>query len=542
MQITKIKIENFKSIYDPVEIDFQIVKGFWKISGSVGAGKTTIGEAIIYGLFGTVGGKNNGDLISWGRKHGLVELWCQSKGKKIYIKRELNAYGQSPVYVEVDGEELLFTNKRNAQSQLEQEYYDTSKAVLELLCIISFNNFKSLATLNTIDTKKFLDQMLGFYILTEYSDTCKQLKSNNMLEISKLSYTIGQLKSQITKLEQLSNIEMINANKDEIGSQIKELNDIYKTKVTTYKEKINELTLMKDKYEQEKSGIMALGSKLKKEIEFIQKGICPTCGAPIDQSTLLDKQNERKLLLSQYENLITSINDVCAKINKVNFDKENETKELLSKIDECKHILVRLEEQEKHKIINESEIININNDIKEYNNKLCDLQKEDYEWGELLTILSSTVRSEILKSFIPSLNKNIEIYSQYLKLPYIIEFDHNFKCGITLYNDSKQIPISSLSTGQLKITDMVIILGVLGTIINPNKFNIMFLDELFSNLDSDLRNELCGVLRKFLKDDNTIFIISHTDLDDRYFDGEISMKLELKNKYEKHSRMLINKI
>lgn len=542
MKISKIKIENFKSLYDPVEIDFQSVKGFWKISGAVGAGKTTIGEAIIYGLFGTVGGKNNGDLISWGRKHGLVELWCQSKGKKIYIKRELNAYGQSPVYVEVDGEELLFTNKRNAQSQLEQEYYDTSKAVLELLCIISFNNFKSLATLNTNDTKKFLDQMLGFYILTEYSDICKQLKSNNMLEITKLSYTIGQLKSQITKLEQLSNIEMINANKDEIGSQIKELNDIYKTKVTTYKEKVNELTLMKDKYEQEKSGIMALGSKLKKEIEFIQKGICPTCGAPIDQSALEDKQNERKLLLSQYENLITSINDVCAKINKVNFDKENETKELLSKIDECKHILVRLEEQEKHKIINESEIININNDIKEYNDKLCDLQKEDCEWGELLAILSSTVRGEILKSFIPSLNKNIEIYSQYLKLPYIIEFDHNFKCGITLYNDSKQIPISSLSTGQLKITDMVIILGVLGTIINPNKFNIMFLDELFSNLDSDLRNELCGVLRKFLKDDNTIFIISHTDLDDRYFDGEISMKLELKNKYEKHSKMLINKI
>jgi DNA repair exonuclease SbcCD ATPase subunit len=542
MKILKIKIENFKSLYDPVEIDFQSVKGFWKISGAVGAGKTTIGEAIIYGLFGTVGGKNNGDLISWGRKHGLVELWCQSKGKKIYIKRELNAYGQSPVYVEVDGEELLFTNKRNAQSQLEQEYYDTSKAVLELLCIISFNNFKSLATLNTNDTKKFLDQMLGFYILTEYSDICKQLKSNNMLEITKLSYTIGQLKSQITKLEQLSNIEVINANKDEIGSQIKELNDIYKTKVTTYKEKVNELTLMKDKYEQEKSGIMALGSKLKKEIEFIQKGICPTCGAPIDQSTLEDKQNERKLLLSQYENLITSINDVCAKINKVNFDKENETKELLSKIDECKHILVRLEEQEKHKIINESEIVNINNDIKEYNDKLCDLQKEDCEWGELLAILSSTVRGEILKSFIPSLNKNIEIYSQYLKLPYIIEFDHNFKCGITLYNDSKQIPISSLSTGQLKITDMVIILGVLGTIINPNKFNIMFLDELFSNLDSDLRNELCGVLRKFLKDDNTIFIISHTDLDDRYFDGEISMKLELKNKYEKHSRMLINKI
>ena len=46
MKIHKIKIEKFKSIYDPLEIDFQQVKGFWQISGPVGSGKTTIGEAI----------------------------------------------------------------------------------------------------------------------------------------------------------------------------------------------------------------------------------------------------------------------------------------------------------------------------------------------------------------------------------------------------------------------------------------------------------------------------------------------------------------
>ena len=103
MNIQKIKIENFKSIYEPLELDFNDIKGFWKISGSVGAGKTTIGEAIIFGLFGTVGGKNNSDLISWGKKHGLIEIWLTTKGRNLYIKRELNAYGQSPIYVEVDG-------------------------------------------------------------------------------------------------------------------------------------------------------------------------------------------------------------------------------------------------------------------------------------------------------------------------------------------------------------------------------------------------------------------------------------------------------
>ena len=50
MIINKIKINNFKSIYDELELDFNDMGGLWKISGSVGSGKTTIGEAIIFGL------------------------------------------------------------------------------------------------------------------------------------------------------------------------------------------------------------------------------------------------------------------------------------------------------------------------------------------------------------------------------------------------------------------------------------------------------------------------------------------------------------
>jgi DNA repair exonuclease SbcCD ATPase subunit len=50
MYIEKIKIENFKSIYDPLELDFTNIKGLWKINGDVGSGKTTIGEAVIFGL------------------------------------------------------------------------------------------------------------------------------------------------------------------------------------------------------------------------------------------------------------------------------------------------------------------------------------------------------------------------------------------------------------------------------------------------------------------------------------------------------------
>lgn len=542
MHIQKIRIENFKSIYEPLEIDFGEVRGFWKISGSVGAGKTSIGEAIIYGLFGTVGGKNQSDLISWGRKHGVVEVWCTSKARNIYIKRELNSYGQSPIYVEVDGEELIFTNKRNAQIQLEQEYYDTSRVTLELLCIISFNNFKSLATLNTADTKKFLDQVLGFYTLTEYSDACKQLRSDNLAKINQISSTIGKLESQVRKLEEISRMEVITGNivevKQEIDSLLvlkEQLEKEIKLEILAKKEEQSE-------WNKKKISLVTLGRHKKQEIDFIEKGVCPTCGAAIDQSQLEIKKKEREVLLDQYNSVSKEVDRVVGELRQLDDKMTTVTSEYKTKIDESKVLLTRLEEQAKRIKINTSEIEVLKQNIEGNEMLLTEYQSEDASWEQLYNILSVQIRSKILQSFIPALNKNILKYVQRLHLPYIVEFDSNFKCSISLCGMDKDIPVSSLSTGQLKTVDMVIILGVLGTVIGSNGINILFLDELFSNLDAGLRNEMCCVLRESLKPDSTIFIISHTDLEDKYFDGNIYMKLEVKDQYEKHSRASIEKI
>lgn len=542
MKVQKIKIEGFKSIYDPIEINFQEVSGFWKISGSVGAGKTTIGEAIIYGLFGTVNGKNNADLISWGRKKGLVEIWCTSKNNDIYIKREMKTYGQSPIYVEVNGEELVFTNKRDAQSQLEQEYYDTSKVTLELLCIISFNNFKSLATLNSGDTKKFLDQVLGFCTLTSYAEECKSLKTNNLQNIYHTNNLISRLESQINKLEELSNIELIDGNiqetKDIIGKLTMDLQDIQKS-LNIWNQ---EHHTIKNEYIKKQASVLTLGKNKKKEIDFIEKGTCPTCGAPIDQSQLPIKKKERDVLLEQYNNISARIQELDIEMANYSEHIQKEQIDPLNiEISKYKKLLTRLEEQTKRIAVNKNEIESLNIEIEKCQHELNIYQKEDAEWQQLYDILSSQIRSKILNSFIPSLNNNILHYAQRLHLPYIVQFDSNFKCNINLCGIDQAIPVSSLSTGQLKTVDMVIILGILGTVIGSNGINILFLDELFSNLDTSLRNEICQLLRESLKPDNTIFIISHTDLDDKYFDGNIHMKLELKDQYEKHSVCKIEK-
>lgn len=536
MKVKSIKINNFKSIYDTLDLNFEDVKGFWKISGSVGAGKTTIGEAIIFGLFGSISGKNNPDLISWGQKHGLVEINCVSKGKNIYIKRELNAYGQSPMYVEVDGEELIFTNKRDAQQQLEQEYYDTSRTTLELLCIISFNNFKSLATLSSSDTKKFLDQVLGFHTLTNYADVCKTLKTNNLSMMRQVQSQVSNIESQIRKLEEMANISVIEGNVQEVELYINDINTQLTELSSNFANEQKKYNSNSKQKNSELTKILTLGKKLAKEIEFLEKGICPTCGAKIDQSDLQDKKDEKVILLSQHSTVKQYLNELETVWNEyVKKYKENVSK-LESEKDKHTQTLHQLKEQEKRISINTQEIVKLKEQINELEQSLIAFQKDDNEWDMLHGILSNSIRSKILESFIPVLNKNILKYTQKLQQPYLVQFDSNFKCNITIYGFDKDIQISSLSTGQLKTVDMIIILGVLGTIIGSNGINIIFLDELFSNLDAKLRNDMCMVLKECLEPDNTMFIISHTELEDRYFDGDIHMKLELKNQFEKHSK------
>ena len=536
MYIQKIKIEKFKSFYEPFELDFDKHKGLWKVSGAVGSGKTTIGEAILFGLFGSISGKNNSDLVSWGQRSGTVELWCRSNSRNIYIKRSININGTSTIYVEVGGEELIFTNKRNAQQQLETEFYDVSKVTMELLCIISFNNFKSLATLNTADTKRFLDQVLGFYTLTEYTDVCKQFKQENDTQLNSISRNISGLSAQIDKLKEISNIEIIDGDIIETKNKITELNKQLSDYETDVKQYIDDKNKDKNELVKKQASVLTLGKNKKKEIEFIEKGTCPTCGAPIDQSQLEIKRSERDLLLEQYNELTSKINTMIKEMDSEVSRRYNEVRApIIEELSKTKKLLTRLEEQAKRLSVNQSEIDRLCSERDIYSKEYDSCLADSVSWDRLCSILSNDVRAKILESFIPALNKNIMKYATELHQPYIVSFDNSFKCSVSLCGYNDNIPLSSLSTGQLKTVDMMIILGVLGTVIGASSTNVIFLDELFSNLDVGLRNDMCSVLHNFISENDTMFVISHQDLNEQYFTGTMKLHIDHRGQFEKHS-------
>lgn len=521
MFINKIRLHHFKSFLDETTIDFADLQGLYWVSGHIGAGKTTLGEAIIYGLYGSVTGKTNASLISWGQKHGLVELWCQSRGKNIYIKRELNSYGQSPIYVEADGEPIVFTNKRNAQQQLEQDFLDTPKTTMELLCIISFGNFKSLSTLNTKDTKIFLDQVLGFDALTQYIDACKAEQSELRTSQATLNGTIRATQAQI---ERMKNFKFIDGDPELIKSTLIELKKDIKEKESQTLSTLNPLKQKLTENQHKLIEIQTLGTNKKKEIDFIKKGKCPTCGAPIDQSQLSIKEQERKVLGATYKSIHAVISDLTAQISQINSESTKYITEQNNRVKSQENELIKLQEQAKHTSINQEAIKKAEQDLEQYRNELEKIDRLMTEYDALIQIFQVQIRSKVLESFIPSLNKKIKELAGMLSLRYIPEYDSMFKCYIKS-SSLEAIPTASLSTGQLKMVDMVIILAIISSLVSKVSSNVIFLDELFGNLDPRTRSELIPVLRASLPTNSTVLIVSHQDMDEDLFDGKIKMKL-----------------
>ena len=91
-----------------------------------------------------------------------------------------------------------------------------------------------------------------------------------------------------------------------------------------------------------------------------------------------------------------------------------------------------------------------------------------------------------------------------------------------------------MSTGQKKTLDICIIFGILQNVIANVNLNILFLDELFSNMDSEMRDLMLSTFKESLSEGRTIFTVNHGEMRDEAFDHKIRVSL-INKKIEKQN-------
>lgn len=542
MIIHNITIRNFKSLYGEHYFDFDKCNGLIKLSGRIGSGKTSLGSAILYGLYGAIKGENNTQLIAWNTKACEVELNLTSNNKEIHIKRNIH----EPLIIEVDGKLLSASSKRNTQSILEEELLDVPKLAVIKMCIISFNQFNSLAAMTPGETKQFLDEIFGFKLFSDYNDEISLEKKTHLNENVKLRAILQENEQQISHLQikktnqqnELSNsidITSLTNNRCEYINQGIELKDKLISLQNEMNTKVSEL--------QTKMTEMAtLGKQQKNNYNTFKSGKCPTCGQSIDESHINDYKEKMMFYAEEYkkyeEQKKAVIDEYTPQINDVNKEIAN-LKTKIGDID--KQITIY---KNNLKLINE----NYDDLIKEVEDKVikvkeqidnCD--REIGEWNEMTELFGKTLRYNLLETLIPHINKSIQYFINKLDQSYKIKYDQEFKPHIFVEGFEKEINYNNLSTGQRKTLDLAVIFGVLQNIIANVDFNILFLDELFSNMDIEARNTMLTLLKENLFDNKSIFVINHAEMQDDFFNHKIKVSLENKKITKKKDEEVIVK-
>ena len=541
MIIHNIKITNFKSIYGTQYFEFDKCKGLVKLSGAIGSGKTTIGEAILYGLFGAVKGQNKEQLIAWNTKACEVEVNLTSKGREIHILRNIYA----PLIVDINGKRLSAANKKDTQNILEEELFDVPKLAVIKMYIISFSAFNSLAAMNPAETKQFLNDIFGFKIFDDYNveiinERKLQLSENTKYQalysenLNQIEYLKNKRNTQQQELTNTIDIDNLNSKRQELINKGIDAKNKKNNIVSERDQKINDINNNILEIQKHITETITLGKQEKNYYNTFKSGICPTCGQSINAEHLEEHKNKMNEYVAKYKELEKIKNKYEDNIRSTRLEYQPKIDEYDNMMSEYKSEISDIDL--KIKMYNKSlELINDNFDdlisecekkSKMLKEKLDTSDIEILEWNEMNDLFTKTLRYNLLETLIPHINNSIQFFINKLDQSYKIQYDEEFKPHIFVDSFDREISYNNLSTGQRKSLDLAIVFGILKNIISNVECNILFLDELFSNMDVNARNIMLELLKENISDNKTVFVINHAEMNDDYFDHKIRVKLD----------------
>lgn len=540
MKINKLLFKNFASYGNRIqEIEFNKEQSdLYLVLGGNGAGKSTLAKVITFMCYGKIEGANLRDIPNRVNKEMWGKIWLESKGNQIEIERGINP---GIFNVKINGEEYDVAGKVNLQDFLETEIYEIPYHVFKNVIILSVNDFKSFITMSPYDKKLIIDRIFGFSVINDMREIIKNKRKQVILQIKSLDDEIRTIEESITSV--ILKIDAIEkADKEKTDVRIKELketlfklndgrkklqeaNDKLKTKIVEF-DKITKLNNRKE------SEIRNSIKNTESALSLYSQNACPTCNSPLDSEFHVGIKHEKEAALihlnTEYDLIKIEVAEAEEKLKEFREQARQiliKVGQMESKMSGIKEDLIKISQREN------GNIEQFKNLVKEFNDKRDDkgdikskTEGDDYYLSILETIMGEGgIKNLAVRSILPSFNNHIMVMSKEMSIPFSIHFNENFDC--TIYHLGTEISPKTLSTGEKKKVDFVIIMAMIKMIkVRFPSLNILFLDEIFSSIDSDGVYHIISILHQTIRDVGlNTFVINHTVLPSEYFDKKIEI-------------------
>ena len=512
------------------------------IIGENGAGKSTILDALCFGLFGKPFRPiNKTQLINSVNMTGsMVEVEFEIGSKKIKVIR-----GIKPNVFEIYINGKMYNqdaNVRDYQKYLEQQILKLNYRSFTQVVILGSSTFIPFMQLKARHRREVVEEILDIQIfslmnmilktrLTGIKTDQKEVEFQSELSSEKIELhekLIKEMKKNNTQIiEEKTN--KIKKNIEDINNKkisIEDLNKIDQELLSqiTDSDKVNkDLVKLKDI----KSTLREKHKSHSDTVNFFKSNEdCPTCeqhiGDLFKKDMILSKDKEVKKFSKALEELdavlsdntkrhkeIKSIMDTIRE-NEVQIAKDNSSIMQLEKFQSTLESEIKsLESQDVNKSDTDKldELKKISVNLEKERSKL----REDQTYGEAVrNMLQDTgIKTKIIKQYLPIMNKLINTYLTAMEFYVNFTLDENFEETIkSRYRDEFSYP--SFSEGEKMRIDLALLFTwrAIAKMKNSANTNLLILDEIFdSSLDSGGTDEFLKILNT-LGGEN-VFVISH---------------------------------
>ncbi|AEC53002.1 endonuclease [Synechococcus phage S-CRM01] len=559
----KLTYKNFLGVGNqPVSIELNKHKTTL-IHGTNGSGKSTILDALCYSLYGKPFRKINiPQLINSQNNKGLEVSVEFSIGKDDYEVHR----GLKPRLFEIirNGEILdAKAADKDNQATLEQNILKLSyRSFTQIVilgsssyvpfmqlpaqgrrdCVEEFLDIKVFSTMAILAKERFRslkeqaasvqrDISTVQYKLEIQNDRIEEIQSQTQERINDLLAKITDLNLERTMIQ--NGIEVLLEQESELNDKLKSINK------RNPRAKILECSNLISSFDTK----IAIRNKT---IEFYSNNdTCYTCHQEIqpeakknhicesqtDIETYLDAKKQLEEMVKSQTKLSDEADKLREKIN--DYQKgislnQSKIQSISKQISECEAEIKNIESNSSSldKELGKKEVFE--EEHKDLKTKLDQLTVEVNNHDVVLSLLKdSGIKSQIVKKYLPIMNKFIGRYMSELEFPIHFELDSEFKetCKSPLYQD---FSYESFSEGQKSRIDLSLMFTwrEVGRLKNSVSCNLLILDEVFSSsLDEVGKDNLLRLLRYVLEDVNVV-VVDHT-LNETFkekFDSTIEVK------------------